>query len=377
MASEKSRRLVADPQLPYLWRDENSGYWIVRGFHKGRSLFRSTGEKRSRPRAKALAKEIWADFIGTEQEISLIRFKDQWLKVLESKREGTRTKSGFKSHGELHLLPFFGKMPCVEIDETTWQKYLEHEATGPNPDRQLEHDWRYFREVMRSAFLNGVVRRMIVVPCPDSEEDVGREYSDEEIDRLRLNAGPDLRLQIDMALTMGMRKTEILKCEWAWVNLEREEIRLPGKGTKTRRHRTVAINRSVVLPELKRRYLSRRGKWVFHGFAQGNSHQPDYTRALGSNETAWAACKVRAEVEGRFHDLRHTCASRLMRAGYSKDQVGKALGMTPQVLDRIYWHMSQDDRAAMSNAIDLKNLRANSCDGKTEKIKPLKSRGKT
>jgi integrase len=358
----RRRNLVPERGFHELQRDTESGYWIVRMTHNGRRLFKSTGERKSRAKAKKKARALIADFLGIHQEPELVRFKDVFTKVLEGKQgKAQRTIETFEKHTKLHLLPseielptgqkkILGEMPVREVDEGIFQLHVIASRVK-NPDRQLEHDWRFFREVMRNAFERRLVERKIRVENPDPEEAVGKEYTDDELARLLANASEDLLLQMEIAVTMGLRKSEILKMRWDWIHFEKEEIHIPARATKTKRFRVNEINKAYVLPKLKRRYIARRSEYVFHGFSK--KREPLYDRPLGSNETAWSACKERAKVEGRFHDLRHTCASRLMRAGASMDEVGKLLGMSQEVLRRIYWHLNKTDRVRLADAVTL------------------------
>ncbi|MCA9797241.1 MAG: tyrosine-type recombinase/integrase, partial [Candidatus Eremiobacteraeota bacterium] len=57
----------------------------------------------------------------------------------------------------------------------------------------------------------------------------------------------------------------------------------------------------------------------------------------------WYPAVKRAGIKNlRWHDLRHTCASRMIRAGVPEGTVGTVLGHTDPVMTRRYCHRSDD-----------------------------------
>ena len=58
---------------------------------------------------------------------------------------------------------------------------------------------------------------------------------------------------------------------------------------------------------------------------------------------AWRAARTTAGVEARFHDLRHTCASRLLAAGVSPVAVADAMGHSVPILLATYAHLMPND----------------------------------
>lgn len=370
------RLLTKDDQLSYLYFDNTYGGYIVRARHKDKPkpLWKSL-EARTVGVARSEAKKIYSDWLGLLKGKDAIRFKDIAAKKSELKRNKAKSTRATFDYVVDHLLRFFGDMLVKDISETHWEEYLEDQLV--RPVRKLDHDRRFFLEIMRYAFRKGYSSHLLEIPKMQSQGEVGKEFTDDEIDALLRNAKSDLRLRILMAVTMGMRKTEILKLSWGqienapggYVDLKRGEIILPAYSTKTRTERVVEIHPIYVFPELAKRYLVRKSDFVFP--ERFTKDQP-----ITTQERGWAACKRRAQVSGRFHDLRHTCASKLLRAGASTAQVGKILGMSETTLRRIYWHVSKEDRKAAANLIVLKSSCANACSNEKGRGKVLGLRKK-
>jgi integrase len=142
---------------------------------------------------------------------------------------------------------------------------------------------------------------------------------DEELRLLEACTGrrSHLRPIILCALDTGMRQGEILKLRWRDVDLENGVITIAAFNTKTMKERTVqtTIRLRLELETLRGRAPKNLDVLVFgvsdnvkHGFTS-------VRRAAGLEDV-------------RFHDLRHTAATRLVRSHMHLSEVGRVLGHT-------------------------------------------------
>jgi integrase len=122
-----------------------------------------------------------------------------------------------------------------------------------------------------------------------------------------------LRPIVICALDSGLRRGEIISLTAGDVDLTERSIRLQSLNTKAQRSRTVPITRRL-LAELQPLVIEREpGERVF-GIAD------NFKNAFNS------ACR-RAKIEGlRFHDLRHTAATRWIQSGIPIATVSRLLG---------------------------------------------------
>ncbi len=67
---------------------------------------------------------------------------------------------------------------------------------------------------------------------------------------------------------------------------------------------------------------------------------------------AWAIVKRQAEVEGRFHDLRHTAASLMVQGGADLASVREILGHASISTTQIYSHASQSSKKLAKKTLD-------------------------
>lgn len=252
------------------------------------------------------------------------------------------------------LIKNFGDIPVEELTEKHWVDYVARERA--RKERKFYDDKKYMRMILRYALAVGALERTIQLPIPDLPSDVGREITADELARLESCAGPELLFQIRIAWKMGLRLREMLRLRWDqfdWVN---GTIKLSPGDTKTRRGRVVPMP-----PDLMPQFNARRAEngALCHKRGLGLSpfvfpcHRRRERRfkPQGENKTAWRACKAEAGVKARWHDLRHTCATRLLRSGIRPGVVSKMLGMSEQVLRRIYEHQNLDDLREAARAM--------------------------
>jgi len=164
-----------------------------------------------------------------------------------------------------------------------------------------------------------------------------------------------------LALDSGARQGELWALEWNDVDLKTGVIRIrqtlkddganlmigPTKG-KTERSLTISPTTLAALRTLRRLDLSQ--ELVFPNENGG------YIRRQNFNRRDWARIIRKAGLSGlgfTFHDLRHSCATMLLRNGETIPNVGKRLGHSKisTTLD-YYAHALPQDDARPANAFE-------------------------
>ena len=128
-----------------------------------------------------------------------------------------------------------------------------------------------------------------------------------------------LRPVIICALDTGMRRGEMFKLKWADVDLAGRIITIHALNTKTERQRQVAITARLA-EELKKMY-------------EQSSKSPE-SLVFGITTSVKTAFNKVKRIAGlsdlRFHDLRHTHATRLVALSVHLSEVGRQLGHTQE-----------------------------------------------
>ncbi|HZI19384.1 MAG TPA: site-specific integrase [Pyrinomonadaceae bacterium] len=154
-----------------------------------------------------------------------------------------------------------------------------------------------------------------------------------------------LRLIIIAALETGMRRGELLKLKWSDIDFERRIILVRAFNTKTMRAREVGIS-SRLCVELEQAWqASQKGTdALVFGISDNVKRSFDGARlAAGLPDV-------------RFHDLRHTYATRLISWHMPSLEVGRLLGHTQA--NTTYRYVNANEETARRAADTLDALRA-------------------
>jgi integrase len=161
---------------------------------------------------------------------------------------------------------------------------------------------------------------------------------------------PYLRSMVALALNTGMRKGEILSLLWAQVDLANRLIHIYN-GKTSHSDRQIPMN-DTVFELLTTLWRQRNSDFVFPSHRKLGSQFRDpkvaFTRAI----------RLAGIRHIRFHDLRHTFATRLVRAGVDLISVQHLLGHANITMTARYAHCLADDKMAAVRRLDLASFRS-------------------
>lgn len=181
-----------------------------------------------------------------------------------------------------------------------------------------------------------------------------RELSSDEEARYFAALRPDYHPIIRFALLSGCRMQEMLDLEWKHIDWHGRAISVTGKGDKTRPIPLSDAIEAVLKP------LPRADTRVFTYKSRRADHAPRGQRLPIEREglkiTHRRTC-TKARIENfRFHDFRHTAATRLMRSSGNIKLVQRLLGHEDIQTTARYAHVGQDDLLSAMNARDRRSL---------------------
>ena len=173
-----------------------------------------------------------------------------------------------------------------------------------------------------------------------------RTLSMEEYIRLLAASPTHLQGLITVAFNSGMRRGELMNLRWTHIDREKGFIRLPQDMTKEAKPKSIPMNHHV------KAVLSGLHRCVHHDFVftyHGNPISSGFKKSLG---TACTKAKIPfgSKKEGgfRFHDIRSTVKTNMLRAGVDKALRDTILGHSLQGMDAYYLKPSDEDlRVAM------------------------------
>lgn len=177
-----------------------------------------------------------------------------------------------------------------------------------------------------------------------------RELKHDEEERLFAKLRTDYYHVVRFSLLTGCRMQECLDLEWRDIDWRNQQMRVTGKGRKTR---TIPMTKAV--HELLWTYPRAHEK-VFTYIVQRADVAPRGTRLPIEREglkTTMDRTVTKAGIDDfSFHDLRHTCATRLLRKVGNIRLVKELLGHEDMNTTLKYAHVTTED---LRNAMDKTN----------------------
>lgn len=181
----------------------------------------------------------------------------------------------------------------------------------------------------------------------EPQERVREATADEEA-KLMASIRGDYAPALRFALLSGCRRAEIVGLQWKDVDFFNREFRVTGKGDKSRSiPMTTEIHK--LLWSLKDHHKTAVFSYIVKRPRTGAVKGSRAPITMEGFKTEWRHTKGRAKVaDYRFHDNRHTAATRLVRATGNLKAAQKLLGHTELATTSRYSHVTKDDlRAAM------------------------------
>jgi integrase len=147
-----------------------------------------------------------------------------------------------------------------------------------------------------------------------------------------------LKPMVLLAVNTGMRRGELFDLMWGDVDLQKKTVTIEGKTAKTGNTRHIPLN-SEAIKILRAWYGQASGEGlVFISPATGSR--------FDNIKTAWSNLRTRAAIKDfRFHDLRHTFASKLVTAGVDLYTVKELMGHSTIQMTERYAHLAPEHKA--------------------------------
>lgn len=186
--------------------------------------------------------------------------------------------------------------------------------------------------VSKEKLFKGEVRRTRYL-LPDEEEKLMAQLTGERA---------HLRLIVLIALHTGMRRGEIFRLKKSDVDFYRGEIRIIL--TKNDEARAVPMNETLRF-ELAGHIGGLESEYLFAN--------PKTGKPRGDIKNAFTTACKNAEIEGlRFHDLRHTAATRMAEAGIDPFTIAAILGHKSIAMTASYSHATQQAKRRAVAALE-------------------------
>lgn len=269
-----------------------------------------------------------------------------------------------------HLQDHFGKLLLDEIRAEDISRYQRDRQKEGASNRSINIEVNLVRLLLRKEKLwNRIAENVSMLK---ERTDIGRELSDDEVHRMlsacKASASRGLYTAVLTSIHTGLRSQELRMLRWHQVDLlegivtvgtsktqggEGRLVYLSARAVQTlkdwRSHFPNAQPSHAVFP--REAYGLRGKKGTFGGEVVPYRTFPD--QPVGSFATSWRAVKKAAGIECRWHDLRHSAASRIAAGGATDQTLQALLGwMSTKMIGR-YSHVRAEAKRRAVRVFDV------------------------
>jgi integrase len=258
-----------------------------------------------------------------------------------------------------HLTPAFGSWLLCDIDGAAIKAYQAKRKAQGAAGRTLNKELQVLRQVLKRhklwADLQGEVK------FEREGEGIGKALTADQETALLEACGfnPLLHTVVTLALNTALRKNEIRLLRWAQIDLFKRTLTVGKSKTEGGTGREIPLNPPAYGATVKwagRFPASKPEDYLFPACeaagierAHPAAERIDASRPIKSWRTAWRAALTRAGLSIRFHDLRHTCITKLAESQASEQTI---MAIAGHLSRRMVEHYSHIRMAAKRTALD-------------------------
>ena len=339
---------------------------------KRKTLYGKTRSEVSAKLSKALTdREGGLTYDAGKQTVE--EYLARWLSNSVRDTVRQRTYERYESIVRVHLAPAIGKVKLKALTPDHVRGLYRKKLDGGLAPRTVLHIHRTLSKALKQATDDGLIPRNAAAPVkpPRPSREEIRPLNREQV-RALFEAAREDRLEAlyVVAVTAGLRRGELQGLKWEDLDLEAGTLQVqrtlsePKGGyvfeaPKAGKGRNVRLTRKAMaaLREHRKRQLEERmqkaGLWREQGLVFPSAVG---TPLWGGNlNRAFKTLLKRAGLlhSFRFHDLRHTCATLLLRQGVNPKFVQELLGHRDVSLTlNTYSHVLPDMGDVAASAMD-------------------------
>ena len=312
-------------------------------------------------------------------KISLTEYLRDWLKGYEPNLSPT-TVDSYRINVEKHIIPYIGHIPLQQLKpmhvQNLYQDLLENgraDGKGGLSARSVLYVHRTLREALQHGVKLQLVARNVadLVTLPRANKYSATVYSEDElVQLLQISKDTDMEIIILLAVSLGLRRGELLGLKWSDIDLEEKRIIIrhnhvqTTQGNITKTPKSTSSIRTLELPDGLIPILQKHKDFQEDNKQKlGNSYHNDdyvYCQADGSpycpgyiSKKFAAFLKKHGLKHIRLHDLRHSNATLMLKYGVPAKVASERLGhSTIGITLDLYSHVLDDMQKEAAQKID-------------------------
>lgn len=338
--------------------------------------------------------------VAKNSKYSNMLFSDYMLEWLENIKPKVvqSTYIGYEQVVKGRLCPYFKskKIKLIDLRPRDIQDFINYLYKQRLKGSTIAH----YTSNLNTALKEAVIAEIIPSNPMDRIESVKKEvyipefYTDDElIELIEVIKTQKLKLPLTLGIIYGLRRKEILGLTWNAIDFKNKSITIRktvGRGKydgvtqflikdipkNKSSYRTLPMFDFIadLLKKYKEKYKSNEkifGNTYITDYKDficlmdnGELVKPDYV-----DRTFSRILKENGFRHIRLHDLRHSCATLLLRNGVPLPEIQKWLGHSNIITTQRYSHLDQNDKSIPANMIETKfNMSFISNDNKKEQI---------
>ena len=347
-ASLQIRNGIYQAVLSYKKNEKWETKWKSTGIKAIKGNKKKAENKKEEIRKK-FQEEINSDNIDNE-DILFIDYMKKWLKMISSSVEPT-TLNGYQGVINGRMTDYFKntKITLQNIKPKHIQEFYQYLLDEGLCGNTVKHYHANIRKALQYAMKTDIILSNPAdkVDLPKIEEYKPKFYTSDEV-KILLNEviGTKLEIPVMIDCFYGFRRSEVIGLKWSAVDFENDTItidhtitQINGKLIIRDKTKTKSSKRTLPLePIVKSFLIELKEKQEKNRELCGDSYNKDYLEYICVDncgniirqnyvtETFLKLLKRKNLKIIRFHDLRHTCASILLKNGANMKEIQAWLG---------------------------------------------------
>jgi integrase len=346
-------------------RGKNGTYWFR--FRFGGRFIHESARTTSKTLAREAERERRRELVLTWNKITrrtlpptFDRAADNWFQEVKS-HLADRTEAIYEVALRCHLKPALGALLLCDIDASRIASYQARRKAEKASARTLNKELQVLRQILKRhklwANLQGDVR------FEREHSDIGKALTVEQEKKLLAACVSNALLNavVTLALNTALRKNEIRTLRWSQIDFEKRTVTVGRAKTQAGTGRLIPLNQPAFDALAKwagRLVQSKAEDYVFPACEAAGIERkhPDMERIdpsqpIKSWRSAWRAALKRAGLQVRFHDLRHTCITKLAEGQASEQTLMAIAGHVSRKMLEHYSHIRMEAKRAALDAI--------------------------
>jgi integrase len=283
-----------------------------------------------------------------------------WLDA-EKPHLALRTYEIYEVAVRCHLNPGLGARLLCDIDAGSIAAYQARRKKEAASARTLNKELQVLRQVLKRhklwAHLQGDVK------FEREHCDIGKALTRQEEKKLLKACASNAMLNavVTLALNTALRKNEIRTLRWSQIDFEKRTVTVGRAKTQAGTGRVIPLNQpafDALVRWAGRLIESNAEDYVFPACEAAGIEREhpdreriDPSRPIKSWRSAWRAAVKRAGLQLRFHDLRHTCITKLAESQTSEQTLMAIAGHVSRSMIEHYSHIRMEAKRTATDAI--------------------------